>query len=133
MPGRQPVSKPAATPVVVLTPVMVGRAPTTKVDYAQLASKMGLVKLSTFDGTHAGWPELLFRVQDLVGIYRFDKWMKMAEDVPGDMTLANSSEEIQESSRCLWSCLVSACRGRASLLIRLIEPGNGYAAWRCLV
>ena len=56
-----------------------------------------------------------------------------AQEHAAVIALAGSSTAVQESSRNLYYVLAMLVRGKAQLLIRAIEVGNGFECWRPLV
>ena len=101
-------------------------------NYAELATKLGLTKVLEFDGLPKSWQEFYFRMHDTARIYKFTALLKAAEREQGPMLLDGFTSEMQSQAEFLWALLVQACRGRAALLLRLVERGNGFAAWRSL-
>ena len=88
-----------------------------------------------YHGEDEKWAEWEFGLRAYLSMTGISDTLNLvwAQEHAAVIALAGSITAVQESSRNLYYVLAMIVRGKAQLLIRAIEVGNGFECWRQLV
>ena len=87
-----------------------------------------------FSGDEVGWSEWAFRVRAFAAEIdeEMDDLLGHAETTPDPVELVNLRLARRQAARKLMNLLIRSTSGPPFMLLRGIEPGNGFEAWRQL-
>ena len=85
-----------------------------------------------FDGTEARWQEWSFRFRAYLHLADLGEFVAAVEAEGADRNIIEMNEDSQRMARKLYYLLVAYCGGKAATILRTVEPGNGFIAWRRL-
>ena len=107
------------------------------IGFGELAAKLvdlkGIAKLPNFGGQEKHWQDFRFKFESGAALLDLDFAMTATLELEQMVTLSMLGDQAQARARLLYAILVQLCHGRALALIRLVEIGNGFAAWPRLV
>lgn len=93
-------------------------------------------KLKNFRGEHSDWVIWSFVARSHFTLIdqRYDVLLDaVATETEDNIVMSALGPEAQTLARTLYHVLVSSCEGRALLVIRASEKGNGFHAWKRLL
>ena len=89
-------------------------------------------KAPKFTGLEKDWSDWSWRYQSWAAITRVSSLLEKCLVYDGSLKLADVSSKIAKKSRMVYHTFVNCLEGRALTLLRSIERGNGFLAWRKL-
>ena len=98
----------------------------------QLIDQRGIAKVPTFSGRREHFEEWAFPFESYCGLLGWERFLDSAKVSPDEIEIINLSDEAEAVGRSLYHLLVSSTKGTALSIVRLIERGNGFEAYRKL-
>ena len=89
-------------------------------------------KAPKFSGNEKDWSDWSWRYRSWAAITRVSSLLDKSLEFTGSLKLADCSSKIQKKPRTVYHTFVNCLEGRALQLLKSIEPGNGFVAWKKL-
>ena len=98
----------------------------------KLLDTKGISKPPRFSGKAEDWAQWIFRAESFGALLGWGNYMTIAATQADRVTNDNLSEAALQASRELYHFLVQTVDGRCLSLLRLIDRGCGFEAWRVI-
>ena len=112
-------------------PPELGKAPTNARDWAlRLVDMKGVAKPQEFSGRQQDWSEWRFRFAAIAELMGLNTHMEDAARQRNPIDKAQLNENLCVQGQLLYNLLVHLVGGKALAILRCVQSGNGYEAWR---
>ena len=112
-------------------PPELGKAPTTVRDWAmRLVDMKGVAKPQEFSGRQQDWSEWRFRFVAIAELMGINTNMEDAARQRNPIEKKQLNENLCIQGQLLYNVLVHLVGGKALTILRCVQSGNGYEAWR---
>ena len=119
-------SRGASAPVMPVSTATVADAA------ARLLDLKGLVRLPEFDGQEKSWEPFKFRLMSCLSVLELDQFLVLAGRLTEPLQAALLDDSGRARGRLLYTILTQCCSGKALSMLKLVDMGNGFEAWRRL-
>ena len=112
-------------------PPELGKAPMNARDWAmRLVDMKGVAKPQEFSGRQQDWSEWRFRFAAIAELMGLNTHMEDAARQRNPIDKAQLNENLCVQRQLLYNLLVHLVGGKALAILRCVQSGNGYEAWR---